>query len=90
MAVSIYLGDDLVWSEGFGFANVENHIPVDPSKTKFRIGSVSKTLTAAALGDLLEKRMLDLDTIVQTYVPHFPEKEYPITVRQVAGPPGCR
>lgn len=85
MAVSIYLGDEMVWSDGFGYANVENQIPIDPSKTKFRIGSVSKTLTAAALGDLLEKRMLDLDTIVQTYVPAFPEKEYPITVRQVAG-----
>ncbi len=85
MAVSIFLGDEMIWSEGFGFANVQEQVPVDPSKTKFRIGSVSKTLTAAALGDLLEKRMLDLDTIIQTYVPHFPDKEYPITVRQVAG-----
>jgi CubicO group peptidase (beta-lactamase class C family) len=85
LAVSIYLNDEMIWSEGFGYANIEDEIPVDPASTKFRIGSVSKTLTAAALGDLLEKRMLDLDTIVQTYVPSFPLKEYPITVRQVAG-----
>ncbi len=85
MAVSVYLADEMIWSEGFGFANIDDEIPVDPSKTKFRIGSVSKTLTAAALGVLMEQDMLDPDTIVQTYVPHFPEKEYPITVRQVAG-----
>lgn len=85
MAVSVYLDDEMIWSEGFGYSNIEDKIPVDPANTKFRIGSVSKTLTAAALGVLFENSMLDFDTIVQTYVPHFPEKEYPITVRQVAG-----
>lgn len=85
MAVSIYLGDAMIWSKGFGYADIENQIPVDPSLTKFRIGSVSKTLTAAAMGDLMVKDRLDPDTIVQTYVPDFPKKEYEITVRQVAG-----
>ncbi len=85
MAVSIYLGDAMIWSKGFGYANIENQIPVDPSLTKFRIGSVSKTLTAAAMGDLMKKDRLDPDTIVQTYVPDFPKKEFDITVRQVAG-----
>lgn len=85
MAVSIYLDDSMIWSEGFGYADIESQTPVDPALTKFRIGSVSKTLTAAAMGDLMKKDMLDPDTIVQTYVPDFPEKEYDITVRQVAG-----
>lgn len=75
----------MIWSKGFGYADIENQIPVDPSLTKFRIGSVSKTLTAAAMGDLMKKDRLDPDTIVQTYVPDFPKKEYEITVRQVAG-----
>jgi len=85
MAVSIFLDNQMVWSEGFGYANIDQKIQVDPSKTKFRIGSVSKTLTSAALGNLIEKDLLDPDSIVQTYVPLFPVKEYPITVRQVAG-----
>lgn len=45
----------MIWSKGFGYADIENQIPVDPSLTKFRIGSVSKTLTAAAMGDLMKK-----------------------------------
>ncbi len=85
MAVSIYLGDSMIWSQGFGYADIESQTPVDPALTKFRIGSVSKTLTAAAMGDLMKKDILDPDTIVQTYVPDFPKKEFDITVRQVAG-----
>jgi CubicO group peptidase (beta-lactamase class C family) len=53
--------------------------------TRFRIGSVSKSLTAAAIGLLVEEGRLDLDAPVQRYVPRFPEKRHPITTRQVAG-----
>jgi serine beta-lactamase-like protein LACTB len=74
----------LVWSEGFGSANLEQHVPVTPS-TRFRIGSVSKPLTAAALGLLSQQGRLDWDAPVQRYVPGFPVKRYPITVQQVAG-----
>lgn len=73
-----------VWREGFGYADLENMVPVS-IKTKFRIGSVSKTLTSIALGKLIESGRLDLDAEVQTYVPDFPRKAYPITTRQLAG-----
>jgi CubicO group peptidase (beta-lactamase class C family) len=53
--------------------------------TQFRIGSVSKPLTAAALGLLVEAGKLDLDAPVQRYVPDFPVKRYPITTRELAG-----
>ena len=59
-------------------------MPVTPL-TRFRIGSVSKPLTAAALGLLVERGELDLDAPVQEYVPDFPTKRWPITTRQVAG-----
>lgn len=85
MAVSIYKDGQLVFSKGYGYADVAKDIPVNPYLTKFRIGSVSKTITAAGMGVLIEENALDPDQIVQTYVPDFPEKKYPITVRQVAG-----
>lgn len=85
MSVSIYLGDGLIFSKGYGFADIKEQTPVNPSTSKFRIGSVSKTLTSAAMGILMQEGKLDPNSIVQTYVPHFPEKEYPITVKQVAG-----
>jgi serine beta-lactamase-like protein LACTB, mitochondrial len=83
-AISVRKDGRLVWSEGFGSANLEQHVPVTPL-TRFRIGSVSKPLTAAALGLLSEQGRLDWDAPVQRYVPSFPVKRYPITVRQVAG-----
>ncbi|HEU5261314.1 MAG TPA: serine hydrolase domain-containing protein [Gemmatimonadales bacterium] len=74
----------VVWSEGFGYADLEQRVPVT-SETQFRIGSVSKPLTAAALALLYEQRALDPDAPVQRYVPSFPDKGYPITTRQLAG-----
>jgi CubicO group peptidase (beta-lactamase class C family) len=73
-----------VWSRSFGCADLELDVPVAPS-TRFRIGSVSKPLTAAAIGALVEDGRLDLDAPVQKYVPDFPKKAWPITTRQLAG-----
>ncbi len=85
LAVTVSVGDRIIWSEGFGYANLEARSPVYPSVTMFRIGSISKTLTSVALARLYEQGKISLDSTVQTYVPSFPEKKYPITVEQVAG-----
>jgi len=84
VSIAVGLDGEIVWSEGFGYADVEQRVPVW-EQTKFRIGSVSKPLTAAALGLLYEQGRLDLDAPVQLYVPSFPEKRWPITARQLAG-----
>ncbi len=85
MAVAVSVGGKLVWSEGFGYSDVESQVRVDPKTTMFRIGSVSKTLTASAIGLLMEQGKLDVSKTVQEYVSGFPEKRYPITVKQTAG-----
>ncbi|NQU87783.1 MAG: beta-lactamase family protein [Mariniphaga sp.] len=82
---TISIDNEIVLSKGFGLGNYEQQVPVYPDKTKFRIGSISKSLSAAALGILMEKKRIDLDQPVQVYAPYFPEKEYLITTRQVAG-----
>ena len=84
VAICVWKDGKLVWTEGFGYADLEQQVPVT-TQTRFRIGSVSKPLTAAALGLLSEAGQLDWDAPVQRYVPTFPVKRYPITVRQVAG-----
>ncbi len=84
ISVAVGFHGSVVWSEGFGLADLEHSVPVT-TLTKFRIGSVSKPITAAALGLLIEAEKLDLDAPVQDYVPDFPEKRWPVTVRQVAG-----
>jgi len=82
--VAVAIDGKLVWSEGFGYADAERKRPVT-RETQFRIGSVSKPLTAAAVALLYEQGKLDLDAPVQRYVPSFPDKGYPITTRQLAG-----
>lgn len=84
LSVAVLVDGTVVWSEGFGYANLEHRIPVTPL-TRLRIGSVSKPVTAAALGKLVEEGRLDLDAPVQRYVPSFPQKRWPITTRQLAG-----
>jgi len=85
MSVSVYRDGEIIWSKGYGYMDVEQQIPVDPQSTLFRIGSVSKTYTAAGAGLLYQQGKLNFSQPVQTYVPDFPEKEYEITVEQVAG-----
>ncbi len=83
-SVAVGVGGEIVWSEGFGWADIENRVAVSPL-TKFRVGSVSKSMTAAGLGLLVEAGRLDLDAPVQTYVPEFPEKRWTVTTRQLGG-----
>lgn len=82
--MAVWVEGEVAWSEGFGYADVEQRVPVWPY-TKMRIGSVSKTLTSAAVGKLVEAGKLDLDQPVQQYVPYFPKKRDTITTRLVAG-----
>ncbi len=82
--VAVSVGGHTVWSEGIGYANVESMTPVTPV-SRFRVGSVAKPLTAVAIAQLVAAGKLDLDLPVQTYVPSFPEKNWPVTTRQLAG-----
>lgn len=84
LSVAVGVGNEIVWTEGFGYADLEQRVAVWP-QTKFRIGSISKPLTAAALAQLYEQGRLDLDVPVQRYVPSFPDQGYLITTRQLAG-----
>ena len=69
-SISVMKDGRMIWSEGFGFADLEQRVPVT-ALTKFRVGSVSKPLTATALGLLYQEGKLDLDAPVQRYVPNF-------------------
>ncbi|MED1945090.1 MULTISPECIES: serine hydrolase [Brevibacillus] len=70
-AIVITQGDRILFKKGYGFADVEQQIPVDPERTVFRIGSVTKSLTATAAMQLVEKGKLslreDLNTVLKDY-----------------------
>jgi serine beta-lactamase-like protein LACTB, mitochondrial len=84
LSVAIGVDGDIVWAEGFGWADLEKRVPISPDM-KLRIGTASKALTSAAVGLLLEDGRLKLDDVIQAYVPAFPEKEWPVTLRQLMG-----
>lgn len=84
--VSVAVGIDgkIVWSQGFGYADREKQIPVTPA-SRFRVGSIAKSITAAGLILLVERGQLDLDRPVRTYVPDLPAAYAPITTRMLGG-----
>jgi serine beta-lactamase-like protein LACTB len=84
LAVAVAADGKLVWSETCGFADRERRTRVGRT-TQFRIGSVSKALTAAAAGRLYQQGQLILDAPIQRYVPDFPRKSRPITTRRLGG-----
>jgi CubicO group peptidase (beta-lactamase class C family) len=84
LSVAVGAGGDIVWAEGFGWADVKAGRRVTPD-SRFRIGTASTALTAAAVGVLLDQGELKLDDEIQTYVPQFPKKQWPVTLRQLMG-----
>jgi CubicO group peptidase (beta-lactamase class C family) len=84
VSVAVAVDGKIVWSEGFGFRDLAAKKPVTPA-TRFRVGSVSKSLTSAGLVLLVERGRIDLDAPVQKYVPDFPVREAPISTRLLGG-----
>lgn len=86
IAVGVVKGDQLIWSKGYGWANLEKRQAMSPQGV-MNIASISKTITATAILQLWEKGSLQLDVDVNTYLPFslkhpkFPEKA--ITIRQL-------
>ncbi len=77
-----FFKDDYGWVKGFGYADVENKIPARP-ESAYRLASVSKTFTSAAILQLVEQGKMSLDAEIQTYVPYYPKQKWPVTVKQL-------
>ncbi len=85
-AVVVVKDGEILFSEGYGFADLEQQIPVDPAKTVMRVASVSKLFTATAAMQLVEQGLLDLDTDVNLYLTalQIPEDySEPVTLAQL-------
>src|SRR5687767_7038871 len=81
-ALAVTVGDRMVYHDTFGHADVATTKPAT-MHTRFRIGSVTKVLTATAILRLAEQGRLHLDDPVAKHLPDFPHGE--ITLRQLAG-----
>ena len=87
LAITVSIGrsnNPVVWREGFGLADLETGTPATP-QTRFRIGSVSKLITAVALMRSVEAGDVDLDSPISRYLPALPRHLGDVTLRQLAG-----
>jgi CubicO group peptidase (beta-lactamase class C family) len=81
-AVAIVYGGAVVALRAYGLARVETNTPVDASRTLFRVGSVTKPLTAAAVLQLVDDGRLDLFRDVREYLPGL-DLPYRVTTHQL-------
>jgi CubicO group peptidase (beta-lactamase class C family) len=87
--VSIAVVDDrrIVWSKGFGWADAANAVPATPD-TRYRVGSISKLITATEIVRRVDRGALDLDSPVASVLPEFSVRNRfaearPVTVRSL-------
>ena len=84
VAITVLKEDKVFFQKGYGYADLEAKIKVDPKNTIFRVASISKNIAATALAQMVKDRLIDLDTSFYHYVPYFPKKAYDFTIRQLA------
>ena len=82
LSVAVVADNKLLWSKGYGLANVENQVSAR-SDTVYRLASITKSITAIAVMQLVEKGKIDLDAPIQKYCSAYPEKQWTITSRQL-------
>lgn len=84
LSVAIGVENQLVYSRGFGHADVENSVPAT-SRTRYRTASIAKPMTAVVVMSLVEDELIELDAEAQQYCADYPRKRWPVTVRQLLG-----
>ena len=82
LSVAVARGDRLIVDRGYGIADLEWNAPVDAS-TIFRIGSMTKQFTAAAILRLAEEGLLRLDDPVRRWLPELPPATAPVTLHHL-------
>lgn len=82
LSIAVGRGDSVIFSKGYGSANLEFDIPMN-ADTILRIGSVTKQFTAAAVMKLVEQNKLSLDDTLDKMLPDYPAPSKPVTLRHL-------
>jgi CubicO group peptidase (beta-lactamase class C family) len=83
--IAVVKDGKVLFQQGYGYADAEKHIPMDPQQTLIRPGSTSKLFTWTAVMQLVEQRKIDLDRNVDDYLDFkvSPPRGRPITMRDL-------
>ncbi|MBP1995519.1 serine hydrolase domain-containing protein [Paenibacillus eucommiae] len=68
-AIVVTRGDEMIFSKGYGYANIENQVPVDSASTVFDYGSINKLFVWTSVMQLEEEGKLKLDQDIRAYLP---------------------
>jgi CubicO group peptidase (beta-lactamase class C family) len=82
VSIALLRGSDTVVAKGYGFADAERKAPVTP-RTVYRVGSVTKQFTAAAIMRLAEQGKLSVDDEITEYLPAYPVQGHRVTIRHL-------
>ncbi len=82
VSITVALGADLVLSKGYGLADLEWEVPAT-AQTIYRIGSISKQFTAAAILLLVEDGSVGIDDPLTDYLPDYPMQGHTVTIRHL-------
>jgi CubicO group peptidase (beta-lactamase class C family) len=82
VSVAVVKNGRTVLAKGYGFADLENDVPAT-AETVYRIGSITKQFTSAAIMRLIEQGKLSLDDTLQKFLPNFPAQGNRVTVRHL-------
>src|SRR6185437_2976456 len=83
--VAVVKDGALFFTKGYGYADIAKQIPVNPARTIFRLGSISKLFTWTSVMQLVEQHKIDLDADINTYLDFKIPPAYgkPITMRDL-------
>ena len=82
LSIAVMRGDELLWAEAFGLADVELNVAAT-TRHRFRLGSVSKIITATLAAELATRGVVDLDAPIARYMPDLPAQHHATTLRQL-------
>jgi CubicO group peptidase (beta-lactamase class C family) len=82
LSVAVLRGGDTIVAKGYGRADLENDLPAT-AQTVYRIGSITKQFTAAAVMQLVEQGKIALDDTIQRFLPAYHTQGHRVTIRQL-------
>ncbi|MGE0556081.1 MAG: serine hydrolase domain-containing protein [Gemmatimonadales bacterium] len=80
--IGVARGGKVIFARGYGMASIELNVPAT-TRTVYRIGSVTKQFTAAAIMQLVEQGKVSLDDEITKYIPGFPTQGHKVTVHHL-------
>jgi CubicO group peptidase (beta-lactamase class C family) len=82
LSVAVRRGAEVILARGYGLADVELSVPAG-AETIYRIGSLTKQFTAAAIMQLVEQGKIGLQDDITKYLPDFPTQGHTVTVHHL-------